>query len=369
MRRRRCGWFAVASSLVALMPGAALAARWENIPADELAATVPRVQPDADAEALFWEIRAEDSFPGDKLTTDVNQHLRIRVFTERGKEKWSRVDIVQDDDERIRDIEARTVLPDGRALDVKPADVFERTIVKERRGKVKAFSFTFPGVVPGSILEYRWREVRLEGGMNTVFDLQREIPVQRLVCRLKPILVPNGPGFRYIAHNAALSRFERDRDGFHTASMTNVPAFREEPMMPPTIELRAWVAMYYADDENTDPDRFWTSLGKLIFDNDRSAVSTAREIRDAAARIAGDAASDDEKLRRLYEYCRAAATSATCRARTSPGTSCCGSSGRGTRARRSSAARDRGARSTCCSRAWPHRWATTRASHGSPIAS
>jgi Domain of Unknown Function with PDB structure (DUF3857) len=304
MRRPDSRTAAAVIGLAVLLPAIAIAGRWDPIPAGEIAATAPTVEPGADAEALFWEIRAEDEFSGSSVSTAVHQHLRIRVFTERGKEKCSQVDIVQGDDFRVRDIQARTVLPDGRTLEVKSSDIFERTIVRARRGKVKGFSFTFPGVVPGALLEYRWTEMRLEGGMNTVFELQRDIPVRTIVCRLQPILSTAGPGFRYTMHNAAMSRFERDPDGYQTATMTNVPAFREEPMMPPEVELRAWVATYYADDANTDPDQYWNAYGKRLYENDRTRISTAREIRETAHRVVGDASTDDEKLRRLYEYCR-----------------------------------------------------------------
>jgi Domain of Unknown Function with PDB structure (DUF3857)/Transglutaminase-like superfamily len=300
-------WFvatvAVPVTIVLVVP--ARAEKWPPITAEEKAIQAPRVEPDADAEALFWNVRAEDSFSGDDVVTEVDQHLRIKIFTERGKATWSRVDIPFGNDHRVSFIQARTVLPDGRELPLRESDVFERTVVKERGLKVRMRSFVFPGVVPGAIVEYRWRETRLEGsGLNSAFDLQRDLPVHRITYRIKPILLENGPGMRVCYHNTMIPPLRRDPDGFYSISLENVPAFRAESMMPPEIEVRRWMVTYYSDDRSPSPDRFWREYGKRLYDSDRPSISTGKEIKDAAARITAGATTDEDKLARLYDYCR-----------------------------------------------------------------
>lgn len=63
---------------------------WREVTPAELAMKTPRVEPDADAEAIFWETRIDDS-ASDKLSR-IN-YVRVKIFNERGREKFSKVDI------------------------------------------------------------------------------------------------------------------------------------------------------------------------------------------------------------------------------------------------------------------------------------
>ena len=56
---------------------------WRPVSAEELALTTPVVEKDADAEAIFWEVRLDDAEP-DK--TIFRHYLRMKVFNTRGVE-------------------------------------------------------------------------------------------------------------------------------------------------------------------------------------------------------------------------------------------------------------------------------------------
>ena len=62
---------------------------WKPIDPAELSLKAPIVEKSADAEGLFWEVRIDDS------TRDLilNHYIRIKVFTERGRETQSKIDI------------------------------------------------------------------------------------------------------------------------------------------------------------------------------------------------------------------------------------------------------------------------------------
>ncbi|MDQ3322216.1 MAG: hypothetical protein M3525_07280 [Acidobacteriota bacterium] len=64
--------------------------QWRAVSPAELALKTPKVEPDADAEAIFWEVRVDDS-AADKLA--LNHYVRVKIFTERGREKYSKFDI------------------------------------------------------------------------------------------------------------------------------------------------------------------------------------------------------------------------------------------------------------------------------------
>ena len=54
---------------------------WKPVDPAHLALPAPVVEKDADAEAIFWEVRVDDAPEGDLIFT---HYVRIKIFTERG---------------------------------------------------------------------------------------------------------------------------------------------------------------------------------------------------------------------------------------------------------------------------------------------
>jgi hypothetical protein len=88
-------------------------------------------------------------------------------------------------------------------------------------------------VTPGSIVEYRWREIKRDQLSNFVhLQLQRDIPLQRVTYQIKPLSNPLFPfGMRTVAYQFQMQPFQKEKDGFYAMTLTNVPAFTEEPEM------------------------------------------------------------------------------------------------------------------------------------------
>jgi Domain of Unknown Function with PDB structure (DUF3857)/Transglutaminase-like superfamily len=277
---------------------------WRVVDPAELALKTSTVEKDADAEALFWDVRVDDS------TEDLalSHYIRIKIFTERGKETQSKVQIpfgkIFGEETRIRDIAARTIKPDGTIVELKKEDIFESTQVKVTGAKVKVKSFAMPGIEPGAIIEYRWREERLKTWANRMhLDYQRDVPIQRVTYYLKPS--PNVAGaFRVQMFNGTLPPAQKDKDGFYGFTLTNVPAFHEEPRMPPENQVREWLFVYYSRYEKLDPDRYWRDHAKWMYEQSRDALKVNDEVRHAATEAVGDAGTPAEKLRRIFDYCR-----------------------------------------------------------------
>ena len=282
---------------------------WQPVSPTELQMKTPQVEADADAEVLFWEVRIEDDYHQRAGWQSVlNHHLRIKIFTERGREKNSKVDIpygnILDRDSKvlINNIAARTIKPDGSIIELKPEDVFERDIVKGGGVKVKAKSFAVPGIEPGVIVEYRWREVRTDTFNYSRIELARDIPVQFVKYYIKPASVPIG--MRLHSFNTS-GGFTKEPDGFYSTTMKGVPAIKEEPRMPSEYDIKPWVLVFYdIDKEKQSPDAYWKERGKAIFDGYKNLLKPSGEIKAAAAQAVGDATDPQEKVRRIFEYCR-----------------------------------------------------------------
>lgn len=151
---------------------------WRPVTPAELAAKTPVVEPDADAEVMFWEIRVDDST--ENLV--MNHYVRVKVFTERGREKYSKVDIPFRKGIRIKGIKARVIKSDGSRVELAKNDIFDREIAKTDKIKVRAKSFAVPNIDPGVIVEYRYQEVYEYGSANNMrMTFQHDVPIKNFL--------------------------------------------------------------------------------------------------------------------------------------------------------------------------------------------
>ncbi|HYG81710.1 MAG TPA: DUF3857 domain-containing protein [Pyrinomonadaceae bacterium] len=296
-------------ALILLTAVAALPARaadWKPVDPAELALKTPVVEKDADAEALFWEVRVDDNPDGDLI---FNHYVRIKIFTERGRETQSKIDIlfgkIFRSNIRIENIAGRTIKPDGAVVELEKKDIFERDIIRASGIKAKAKSFAMPAVEPGSIIEYRWKEVRVKQSAQFIrLQFQREIPVQRVKYWIKPFPFP-GLGMRALNYHVTQdAKFVKEKDGFYSTTLVNMPAYREEPRMPPEDEVRAWTLLYYSDVDKHEPAKYWNEVGKNVYEAFKPYLKVNDEVKQATAGAVGDAATPEQKLDRIFQFVR-----------------------------------------------------------------
>ncbi len=293
-------------ALAVATPATAAAEDWKPVDPAELALKTPTVEKEADAEGLFWEVRIDDSPDGDLI---FNHYLRVKVFTERGRESQSKIDLpfgnLYGGEVKIRDIAARTIKPDGSIVELKKEDIFERTIVKVSGLKVKARSFAMPSVEPGCIIEYRWREVRVKDTAHYLrLQFQRDIPVRRVQYLIKPYDYV-GLSFNSVTMHGQSAPWVKEKNGFYSTTMTNMPAMQEEARMPPEDQVKTWMLVYYASgDSRPDPNKYWIDVGKKFYEDNKSLIKPNDEVKKMAASLIAEAKTDDEKLQRLFEFCR-----------------------------------------------------------------
>ena len=284
------GFFMLACLLLAAVPALA-DDPWRPIDPAHLALKAPVVEPDADAEALFWYVQVDF---GLEKTVFVN-YVRMKIFTERGKELRGKVELRYSSRNKIEDIAGRTIKADGTIVELKPDAIFDSTLVKLRRLKINAKTFAMPAVEPGVIIEYRWREVRNEGSVARL-SFQRDIPIQLVKYTLKT--KDSFLAFRTKAFNMESTPMVPEKDKRVSISMTNVRAFHEEPHMPPEDQVRSWMLIYY------QPPLSGSILNRSAYDDYKSRAKVNDDIKRAAQAAIGDASTPDQKLERLFDFCR-----------------------------------------------------------------
>jgi hypothetical protein len=299
----------VLCSLLLWLSTSGLAQDWKPLDPAHVALKAPTIDKDADAEALFWEVRVQDEPDGyGGIQRVLSHYVRLKIFTERGVEQHGKVDIIFFNKNSISNIAARTFKPDGTMVELKKDAIFEREVVKLSGFKVKAKNFALPAVTPGCIVEYRWKEAR-PATVYMRLQLQREYPIQQVKYYIRPasdVSLESGAsaGMNSITFHGQTTPFVKEPNGFSSTTATNVPAFKEEARMPPEDQVRAWMLLFYTSRSKIAPAEYWKSVGKRLFENTKGLMKVNDEVKKAAATIIGDATDPDQKLQRLLEFCR-----------------------------------------------------------------
>jgi hypothetical protein len=267
---------------------------WRQVSQAELDMKTPKVEADADAEAIFWEVRLDDE---KRKRMFYSHYVRVKIFTERGREKFSKFDIPFYKGRTIEDVAARVIKPDGATVELQPSDIFEREIIKSGKISVKAKSFAVPGIAPGVIVEYQYKEtLKNDSASGERLIFQRDIPMQKITYYVRPY---KDSSLNFDFQNMPRVKFVPNSEGFYVGMRENVPAFREEPQMPPDDEVKQWVLLSY---DSAGYGFNWSRLGNYwsqVFDE---IIEPNKEIQQKARELTAGFRSDDERLKILYDF-------------------------------------------------------------------
>src|SRR5438477_1059050 len=140
---------AVRLALTLLAYATLSAADWRAVTEAELTEKAPRIDPGADAEAIFWDIKIDDNADDGTFHPVMHHYIRIKIFTDRGLEKYATVEIPQFGKRHVSDIAGRTIKRNGGFVELKKDAIFERELVKVKGLKARAKAFTMPNVEVG----------------------------------------------------------------------------------------------------------------------------------------------------------------------------------------------------------------------------
>jgi len=197
-------------------------------------------EPGCPALILLDETTLDNTFKH----AQVHRRHVVKVFTPSGVQDFADVLLYDAAGVYTRPVlTGRTILPDGRAVALGKENIHMKEERHAGRVRVRRNSVTFPGVVPGAIIDCSWTEVHNITGKISRFTwgVQREIPVMKSVFTMKERLL----GFEGV--DAGLQRFhvgsspERASSRF-TAS--NIPSLPKEPLSPPFAELQFRVSFF-----------------------------------------------------------------------------------------------------------------------------
>ncbi|MFV0389852.1 MAG: DUF3857 domain-containing protein [Pyrinomonadaceae bacterium] len=95
---------------------------WRPVSEQEIKMSKGVVNPNADAEAIFWDVWINDR-SSSKLS--LSNYVRVKIFTDRGREKYAKIDVPFSKRWKIKNLAARVIKPDGTIVELPKSDVFE----------------------------------------------------------------------------------------------------------------------------------------------------------------------------------------------------------------------------------------------------
>ena len=245
----------------------------------------PVVDKDAGVEAIFWRVNILDEAKQGTMQRTLYNYVRLKVYSEKGMERATAIEIPYRSRNQIMYIAGRTVKADGTEIELKDDAIHDRDVIRARGFKQKAKTFTMPGVEPGAIVEYRWQEILWDPSTFYLrMDFQRDIPIQKMTYFVRPLSRDVTTMHMSVYHfNCDPSPFESENNGFDSTYVENLPAFKEEPMMPGAPNLRAWaLAYYYHNDDKRDPEKYWRKIGKEIYRELSLKMKASGDVKEAA---------------------------------------------------------------------------------------
>jgi hypothetical protein len=277
---------------------------WQPIPKEDLARKDNPADPGSAAMILERQTYTDDE---KRLQME---WIRIKVFTERGKD-YADIQIPYlARSTSIEGIRGRTVRADGTVIPFNGI-VFDTVLVKYKRFRYDAKTFTLPGVEAGSIIEYaytiRWKDklpdyVRNPSGYlfqegwtipSTTWTIQRELFTRHAVFVLRP--VKNGHlGWSNVRLAGGPSS---QSDGTVRLEIADVPALEQEDYMPPESMLTSRVHLYY---EVGFLGNYWRDWGKARAQMGEKYFEKTKFLEREANLIAPPSEAPESRLRKLY---------------------------------------------------------------------
>ncbi len=294
--------FAVACSGIAL-------AQFPPVPQEELQLHDNPAHPGDSAIILFREIQS------DATKSTETHHVRIKIFNDAGK-KYGDIEIPYLESAfKVEDIQARSVDLQGHSTAFS-GSIFDKIVLRSKRLKITAKSFTLANVGPGSIVEYsyrlRWHKGVPDAFKNPaqyIFDgtysyLAAEWPVQRDLFILREHFE-----FHPVGHSAEIgirtlslpkgAEPRQQRDGSISMDVINVPAYQKEEYSPPEKNMEARVMLFYLVRYYSD-EGFWIDQARREGHELQKFLAPSSAIKQEAARLTAGVADPEEQLRKLY---------------------------------------------------------------------
>jgi hypothetical protein len=235
------------------------------------------------------------------------EYIRIKIFTEAGVKAEANPTIrFFKEDSDIHDIRARTIRPDGSVVNF-DGKVYEKIVERTGESSDLTKTFSLSNVEPGCIVEYKYREQYkpkflysehwvISGPLFTrdaVFSIAPYIPRSEF-----------DPTLYFRTKNLALGSLpQRQGNGSYSMEVHNIPAVKEESLMPPLRVLEARVDFFYrnrGEPAGETTEQYWNRMGKKWSGELESFLNKKSVLEQELSRTVAAGDSPEVKLQKIY---------------------------------------------------------------------
>jgi hypothetical protein len=284
---------------------------WPPISPDELAMTGIAEQPGAPAVILFRQEIDDDTQHYHSL------YVRLKILTEAGR-KYADIRVAYDRNHSVLgQISGRTVHADGTIVPFSGTP-FDKTVVSSHGVRYHEKVFTIPDVQVGSIVDYRYY-VRYPDNLAYAPEwiVQDDLFQRKATFKFTPypreLIIARGrnsngvswtpflpKGHALVVHQTPHADFVGTKS-FATwidLQLDNIPAFVEEPHMPPAQLLKWRVSFYYQVEDNQND--YWKNQGKYWNKEVEGFMGRNKDASRAAGQMVLVNDTPEQKVHKIY---------------------------------------------------------------------
>ena len=257
---------------------------WGMIPRSDLAMTTYAADSSAEAVVLGDEgqIRIVAATGSQRTKYYLDRHRRIKLLKRQSFDNYGQVKLFfvhSDDRERIEELKAQTILPNGRKYEVSKKDIFKN---KENEF-LSSLSFAFPNLEEGAIVEIEYQLISTDVIEPRPWYFQEGIPVRYSQFRIKNesrvsyVTLFNGGDYYPERENVGKVTTFRNGEtqiiyGPEVIAMENAPALKEEEYITTLEDYRAKVRLQGESYFTQDGQRHqlfttWEKSAKSLLDH------------------------------------------------------------------------------------------------------
>jgi hypothetical protein len=292
----------VFSLLLAGLPASASNQQaWEPIAPADLAATECKAYPGSSAEVLLDRQTLNTSASENQVAYIYRQ---MKVYSPKGAVEAGLLKMVYPPNIQIADLAARLTKPNGTVTEFSRKDTTAEIALKVGATKMKSVTLIIPDLGAGDVVDLGWSATLLGHAATAPrwWYIQGPLPVRHFLFSVKESI----DDCLLQGFNLPVPLVKASDPKKPQIELYDVPPFFAEPHMPPLRDASAWcmllntpVYLRYRSEEGIGQ-----KLSKYREDNFRSLIKPNAEIKAKAAELVKGAASDGEKLQRLYDFCQ-----------------------------------------------------------------
>jgi len=200
---------------------------------------------------------------------------------------------------RIKNIQAKTILPDGSEIPVLLDQIYDTNLHTEYvyYSDARSKRFTMPGIKNGCIVEYSWDIVVNDLFIMSEWPFQRDIPT--LVSRYK-IICPKSLDLKWKIYGDEEHVNVEESVSFDNITRiwqsNNIPPYiKEFASAPGTMDLKKIMFSPLGIKK-------WTDIGGWYLDLARERMQPNNEIRNFTEKLVEESSSQLSQLRKIFNY-------------------------------------------------------------------